>query len=276
MRALPDINGEAFVCMGRTVHERQVPFKRSFSHRIAMIDVDIDQLELATRGHRFFSLNKFNALSIRTSDYGSRKSDASLRDWAEGQFRTAQIELDGGQIRLLAFPRTLGYGFSPIAVWLGHGPKGELRGVIYEVHNTFGEAHAYVYAWTGHEEHHASTKDFHVSPFFDVSGEYRFMLRNHSERIELIVENFKDGERTHVASLLARRKPMSDGAILKWLFTMPLSGLGVMFAIHWQALIIWMRGARYHRRPEQRVSTTTIATSDTTQEVAQETLRRRA
>jgi DUF1365 family protein len=242
---------------GRTVHRREAPFVRSFSHAIAMIDVDIDRLAEANASSKLFSVNANNAIAFRETDRGARRADVPLRLWAEAQFAEAGVFLDGGQIRLISFPRVLGHGFAPISIWLGHGPDGALRGAIYEVHNTFGETHAYVSACT--RAQHVADKEFFVSPFFDVSGQYRFILRPSAERLELIVENLGSDGRNHVASLMARPRPISDPAILKWLIQLPLSGLGVVFAIHWQALILWVRGARYHIRPAQRPSQTTIA-----------------
>ncbi|MEP7211192.1 MAG: DUF1365 domain-containing protein, partial [Alphaproteobacteria bacterium] len=197
------------------------------------------------------------AIAFHTADHGERRKGTPLRPWAETKFAEAGVSLDGGQIRLISFPRVLGHGFAPISIWLGHGPDGELRGAIYEVHNTFGETHAYVSACT--RTQHVSDKVFFVSPFFDVSGQYRFTLRSSATRLELIVENLGADGRNHVASLMARPRVMTDAAILKWLIQMPLSGLGVVFAIHWQALLLWVRGARYHMKPVQRPNRTTLA-----------------
>ncbi len=242
---------------GRTVHRREAPFVRSFSHAIAMIDVDIDRLREADGSAKLFSVHAANAFAFRPTDHGARRADIPLRTWAEALYGEAGVFLDGGQIRLISFPRVLGHGFSPISIWLGHGPEGDLRGAIYEVHNTFGETHAYVSACTG--VHHVSNKEFFVSPFFKVSGQYRFTLRPSAERLELVVENLGSDGRNHVASLIARPRVMSDAALLNWLIRMPLSGLGVVFAIHWQALLLWVRGARYHIKPMQRPNRTTLA-----------------
>ena len=258
--------------LGRTVHRREAPFVRSFSHAIAMIDVDIDRLADADRSAKLFSVNGANAVAFREIDHGARRADVPLRIWAEALYGEAGVFLDGGQIRLITFPRVLGHGFAPISIWLGHGPEDDLRGAIYEVNNTFGETHAYVSACTGVQQ--VSNKEFFVSPFFDVSGQYRFTLRPSRERLELVVENLGAAGRNHVASLVARPRAMSDAVLGNWLIRMPLSGLGVVFAIHWQALFLWVRGARYHIRPKQRPDRTTLAQA--TNEAAATRPRKRA
>src|SRR6202008_4386235 len=120
-----------------------------------------------------FSVGRGNAISFHATDHGARNASVPLRLWAEARYAEAGIRLDGGAIRLITFPRVLGYGFAPISLWFGHGPGGELRGVIYEVHNTFGETHSYVSAFDTDVRPEVD-KEFHVSPFFDVSGRYRF------------------------------------------------------------------------------------------------------
>jgi hypothetical protein len=242
---------------GRTVHQRETPFRRAFSYPVAMIGIDIDHLTRVGRDLRLFSVNAVNALSFHARDHGLRRPGESLRAWAEDRLSEAGVALEGGKVELVTFPRVLGVGFSPISLWLGHGPEGELRGAVYEVHNTFGETHAYVSRIDPGHGRMTADKEFHVSPFFDVSGAYRFTLRKSPSRLELIVENMAPEGRNHIASLLVRPRPASDLAILNWLTALPFSGLGVILAIHWQALILLLRGARYRDKPAQRANQTT-------------------
>jgi len=242
------MSAPACLWFGRTAHTRLTPFRRSFSLRIAMLEVDIDRLDEADKMSSLFAIDRNAPISFRQIDHGARQPFVPLRLWADARFAEAGIDLQKGKILLFAFPRVLGYGFSPISVWFGYGPDGGLRGIIYEVHNTFGEAHAYVSAFTG-DARAMADKELYVSPFFDVDGEYRFTLRQPGENMALIVENMTADGRSHVASLNVRPHVLTSRAILRWLLEMPLSGLGVMIAIHWQALILWIKGARYRVKP---------------------------
>lgn len=261
---------------GTTTHVREKPFRRAFKHRVAMVEVDIDRLNEASALSRLFSVGKGNAISFRETDHGARNNATPLRAWAEGRYAEAGIYLDGGAIKLVTFPRVLGYGFAPISIWYGYGPDGALRGAIYEVHNTFGETHSYVSALGQADVRERADKEFHVSPFFDVSGEYRFTLRLGEERMALVVENISADGRHHVASLALQATALSTPAILKWLVTIPISGIGVLIAINWQALRLWLKGARYHAKPEQRAKRTTLARPEETTAEAPENLRKRA
>jgi DUF1365 family protein len=260
---------------GQTVHTREQPFRRSFRYRVAMIDLDIDRLAEASALSRLFSADRASAISFRSTDHGARTASVPLRLWAEARLAEAGIRLDGGAIRLVTFPRVLGFGFAPISLWLGYGLDGALRGVIYEVHNTFGETHSYVSPFDPDQRCRA-VKEFHVSPFLDVSGSYRFTLRPPGEDMQLIVENLGKDGRAHVASLTAASEPLSGPALMGWLLTMPFSALGVIIGIHWQALALWMRGARYHIKRAQRARRTTLARPEEFRAEAREDLRKRA
>ena len=260
---------------GRTTHTRMTPFRRSFTHRIAMLEIDIDRLEEAGRLSHLFSVEQGNVISFRSRDHGARSAAVPLRLWAEARYAEAGIGLGGGAIRLVTFPRVAGYGFAPISLWFGYGPDGECRGVIYEVHNTFGETHAYVSTFYPAGQRATGDKDFHVSPFWSVEGQYRFTLRHRGDGLALIVENLTANGRLHVASLNVRAQMLTNGAIARWLVAMPFSGIGVMIAIYWQALRVWLKGAQYHDKPPQRARRTTLARPEEGPADAQD-LRKRA
>lgn len=247
---------------GRTHHKRFVPFERAFSYEIVLIDLDIDRLQEAGCMSVLFGVNRSGLFSFREADHGALDPSISLRQWAEGQFATAGVELDGGTIRLVTFARHLFYKFAPLSLWYGYAQDGRLAGVIYEVRNTFGERHCYVAAIKGARSVHAAPKAFHVSPFFDVSGQYRFTLREPATTLDVVVENIKDGERSHLANIKARIHDATTTNLMKLALTNPLSSIGVMFAIHWQALLLWLKGAKYHSRPAKPGPIATVAASD--------------
>lgn len=233
-----------------TAHVRLTPFKRRFAYKLAQILIDVDAPEAAARGLWAFKVNGWGLFSYYDRDHGAR-TGARLRDWAEGLWREAGVDLAGGPIRLLTFPRMLGFVFNPISVFFGYGPDGRLRGVIYEVNNTFGETHAYVAAADGTEvESHRAPKRFHVSPFKDVVGDYRFRLGAPGERFYLFVENQIDAKPAHIASLLGKRRAATNGWFLGVFFRLPLMTMQVVAGIHWEALWIWLRGAGYRDKPK--------------------------
>lgn len=235
---------------GRTVHVRFAPFEHKLSYDIFQLLLDIDKLDTTVGSLKWLKHNRFAPFAFYDKDHGDR-SGANLRNWVEARLEEAGVTLDGGPIRLLTFPRVLGFVFNPISVFFAYARSGELRGVIYEVNNTFGETHSYVApASNGAIEYHSADKVFHVSPFFDVSGRYAFTLRAPADMLSLVIDKFSDGVRDHVAALKARRQPLTDAALVKAFFTIPFLTLKVVAAIHFEAVKLLFKGARYYNKPK--------------------------
>ena len=246
---------------GRTVHERRAPFGHRLSYRLALILIDLDRLNEAGRVSRLFSTERFNLYSFRTRDHGPRDG-SSLRAWAEARFAEAGVDIEGCRLRLLCSPRVLGYVFNPLSVYFAEAPDGWLRGVIYQVHNTFGDAHAYVAPAAGARvERQSAEKVFHVSPFFDVGGRYEFTLRPPAERFTLSILKQREAGPDFLATMTLKRARASDGAFARLFASQPFSTLKTIAAIHFEAIKLWIKGARYHPRPEP-VSSTSVARLD--------------
>ncbi|NGY06579.1 DUF1365 domain-containing protein [Solimonas terrae] len=240
----------ALLYRATVMHRRHVaPFYR-FVYRVFYLLVDIDRLDEAATGMRLFSHNRFNLLALHDRDHGDGQG---LRVWAERVLRAHEVELAGGRIRLLAFPRVLGRVFNPISLWYCEHADGSLRAVIAEVNNTFGEKHSYVLASGGapiaYGEAKEKEKCFHVSPFFDVAGRYRFELSEPDARLRVAIRLQSAGAPRLDAVINAERRTLGDAAILGQVARLPLLALKVVLAIHWQALKIWLRGGVFHRKP---------------------------
>ena len=239
----------ACLYVGRTVHERRSPFLHRFQYRIASLLIDLDRLPEAGRLSRLFSVGRFNLFSFFERDHGARDG-SSLRAWAEARFAEAGIATAGRRLDLLCAPRVLGYVFNPLSVYFLREADGSLGGVIYQVHNTFGDSHAYVAPCAGGPaEHQEADKVFHVSPFFDVAGRYEFTLRAPDDRFRLTIFKQRDGQPDFMATMVMERRSLSSGALAALFASQPVSTLKTIAAIHFEALRLWLKGARYHPRP---------------------------
>jgi DUF1365 family protein len=139
------------------------------------------------------------------------------------------------------------------------------------VNNTFGETHCYVAGAGEGRNQHSSDKNFHVSPFWDVTGQYRFTIYPLGSKLDVIIDSIKDGERIHMANIKARAAPATTWNFLKTSVTKPFTALSVTVGIHWEALWLWMKGAGYRSKPKPSAERTTIArpiTSEDTQDKA--------
>lgn len=235
----------------RIMHRRHVPPYYRWVYRLFYLLVDIDRLDAVAAGLRGFSVDRFNLVSLRRRDFGDQSGD--LRGWAERTLATHGVHLEGGRIRLLCLPRLLGYGFNPISVWYCEHADGALRAVIAEVHNTFGERHHYVLASGGAPLPYGAAVDkdkcFHVSPFFDLKGRYRFTLSEPGARLWVVIHETRDGAPLMDATLAAERKALNDVQLLSHVLRMPWMTVKVLLGIHWEALKLWRRGASFHSKP---------------------------
>jgi hypothetical protein len=242
-----------FLYASRTMHRRRVPPFYRFVYRLFHLLLDVDRIDELHRSLRWFSRNRFNLVSFHDRDHGGGEP-GRLRAWAEGMLAAEGVRLEGGRIRLLCLPRILGFTFNPIAIWYCAHRDGTLRAIIAEVRNTFGEKHCYLLASGGrpmtYEGPHEKEKCFHVSPFMDLVGRYAFRFNQPGETLRVLIHETREGVPLLDATLAGERRALTDGALLRQALRMPWMTLKVVAGIHWEALKLWLRGAKFHRKPE--------------------------
>lgn len=248
----------AEILRARVVHVRHRPFRYRLAHRIWALLVDLDRLDEAAAASRLFARDRAAIVSFHAIDHGPRDG-TSLRGWADAVLASAGLPRPA-RIRLLAMPRVLGYAFNPISLYLCEDETGRPGAVIYQVKNTFGDQHPYVARLAGATTHrHAADKAMHVSPFIGMAARYGFTLTLSAERLGLVIDEREAGARVLTASLAGRLAPMTDAALARALAAMPFVTVKATAAIHWHALRLWMKGARYHPRPAPPGPAPTIA-----------------
>ena len=233
------------------MHRRNTQPRYRFVYDVFALYLDIDELPSLQRRCRLFSHNTFNLYSVHDADLGDGRGD--LRAWAETTLHTHGIEIAGGKLYVLTYPRVLGYGFSPLSVWYCHHRDGRLLAILAEVHNTFGERHHYLLPADGERpwrHHYLASKALHVSPFMPLRGEYRFRFREPDDEVAVFIHQSCDRAAALDAAMTGKRRALSDAALLAAFCRLPLLGLRIMALIHWQALKIWLRGARLFHKPE--------------------------
>ena len=143
--------------------------------------------------------------------------------------------------------------FNPASFYLCRDRSGRLQVVIVEVHNTHGERHLYTLraAGEGGLDFRASmAKEFYVSPFIDLAGRYTVRVRDEASRLRITINEHQDGELLLHTSLDLERRRLTDRALLRMLLLHPLVTHRTTGMIHWHALQLWRRGARFHRHTE--------------------------
>jgi hypothetical protein len=243
------MNALASLYVGKTTHARLGPRPHSFSYSLFQLLIDIDRIDEAVRGLTMLRHGRFGLFSFDERDHGARDG-SSLRAWVKAKLAQAGLVASAARIRLLSFPRVLGFVFNPISIFFVEAADGRLEAVIYEVNNTFGQTHAYVTPAVGAaRERQEADKKLYVSPFYRVEGAYRFLVTPPAETFDLVIAKSTAGRPDFTAALSAKRRELTDKALLTLFFAMPLMTLGVVAAIHWQALILWLKGAPFGARP---------------------------
>ena len=235
-------------------HRRFQPMGHRLRYGVWSMLVDLDEIDDIARRNPILSRNSFNLVSFHDRDHGARDG-SSLKTWFLDHVERAGIDLWDGRVEMLVFPRILGYTFNPITVWFGYDADGDLRAVLYEVHNTFGDAHSHLAVLPKGVDpaalpRHGFDKTLHVSPFFDQVGRYRISLLPPGDRYRIVIEYLdEEGERLLTAVQDGHRVELTARSLFRQFFTKPLLTLKVMAGIHVEALKLWRKGAEYRPVP---------------------------
>ena len=249
----PPSSDAAALYVGRVMHARLKPIGHRFSYRVMSLLVDLDRLDAADRQSRLFGVNRAALYSFNEADHGERDGSA-LRIYAQRRAVERGIDLTGGRVLLLCYPRLLGYTFNPLSVYFCHRADGELALLIYEVRNTLGDIHPYVLPVAPDEISDAGVRQqqdklFYVSPFIEMAMRYHFRVLPPRDSVRLrILETDREGP-LFAATFNGRRRALNTAELLRAFFAFPLVTLKIMAAIHWEALRLWVKGARLVPRP---------------------------
>ncbi len=237
--------------IGTVVHKRARPKRHVLRYRVFSMLVDLDSLVTLSRQLSFFSFNRWNLVSLFAKDFGLRDgSNPAVLIRAKA---SANGVSDVARIRMLAYPRLLGFAFNPITVYFCEDAAGQARFIVYEVRNTFGEHHFYDAVVDGPDRliSHDTAKAFFVSPFNTMDGTYRIAVRPPASEVFLGI-TLVSGSRSLLTTYFSgRRRPLTDFGLLKVLLAYPFMPVKVIAGIHWEALVLWLKGVPttlHHRR----------------------------
>ncbi|MCV7075659.1 DUF1365 domain-containing protein [Mycobacterium szulgai] len=214
-------------------HARQVPVHHAFEYRGYSWYVDVDELPRLPWWLRAFA--RFHA-----DDHFAPGSHGSLRDRLEAFFADRDVAVPNGRITALLQARVLGYVFNPISVFWCHDRDGSVRHVIAEVHNTYGERHAYLLPPA--DAPVSVNKEFYVSPFNPVDGHYLVLAPQPDHDVDIAVSLHREQRLAFTATLRGTRRPASVKHVVLMQIIAPLEPLLVATRIRIQGIRLWLRG----------------------------------
>ncbi|MDN5790119.1 MAG: DUF1365 domain-containing protein, partial [Micrococcales bacterium] len=154
------------------------------------------------------------------------------------------------RVLMLANARVLGHTFDPLSVYwcLGADDTLKAKALVFEVHNTYGERHAYLLDLD--EWGRASVeKTFYVSPFNDVSGTYTVKLRLQRSLVAVSVGLDRDGERVMTAATTGRPVDATAGSLVRTSARHLFMTQRVSLLIRWHGIRLWLRRLPVLPRP---------------------------
>lgn len=233
---------------GITFHGRKGDVSNRFRYSVDYFLLDA---EAPVRAPGLFRRNAAWVTSLQDRDHGGVPGSGRGAQWVREVLEKYQIA-GITRIELLAQPRVLGHVFNPVSFWFCRKAEA-LIAVIAEVTNTFGERHSYLVHHADQrpiepQDHMQSQKIFYVSPFQPIEGGYDFRFDLSGERIGIWID-YTQSNGGLIATLTGPRRALSNRSILRMLLRRPFGSRRVLGLIHWQALKLWWKGARYSVRP---------------------------
>ncbi len=246
------------LCFGNVHHTRLRPAHNSFNYGVYFLRLPLRSMDAGTWPTKLLSHNRLNLLSFHDKDHGDGKGP--LIEWIDTLLKQEGITDADGEVWLQTFPRVLGYVFNPVSFWFCHGRDGALRAVLCDVSNTFGERHLYLLSKGSpiiNNEELTTAKVFHVSPFCQVEGNYRFkFMRTGQDAYQSFRErtiariDYDDAQGPILLTSIAGTSyPLNDRNIIKALLRFPLMTFLVIARIHWQAFKLWFKRVPFFHKP---------------------------
>ncbi|MDA9647342.1 DUF1365 domain-containing protein [Candidatus Pelagibacter sp.] len=234
---------------GQVIHKRFKPKVHSFKYNVFSLLIDLSELNILDKKVNFFSYNKINLISFYDKDHGERDG-SSLIDWVHSNLKKNNIFTEDIKIKLLCYPRIFGFVFNPLSVFYIYNLSNQLISILYEVKNTFGEQHTYIFRVEkdGNLIQNNCSKKFHVSPFIEMDCNYFFRLLKPGNKISVIIDQYDSEDKILYASQDGVRTDFNTKYLLKSYLKHPIMTFKIILAIHYEAFKLWTKGIKFVKK----------------------------
>ena len=240
---------DSSIYIGNVIHKRFKPKIHFFKYKVFSILLDISEIDILDKSLKIFSYNKFNIVSFYDADHGPRDG-TSIKEWVIKNLNDNLINTENIKIKLLCYPRIFGYVFNPLSVFFIYNKNSELISILYEVKNTFGEQHTYIFKTKENENYikHTCKKKFHVSPFIEMDCTYFFKILKPSEKISVIIDQYDEEGKLLYASQDGDRIELNNKNLVLSYLRHPLMTFKIIVAIHFEAFKLWTKGIKFVKK----------------------------
>ena len=239
----------SYIYNGSVIHKRFKPKEHFFKYKVFSLLIDLSELDDLDKRISFFSINKFNLISFYEKDHGERDG-SSLIDWVKLNLKNNNINSENIKIKLLCYPRILGYVFNPLSVFFVYDENEKLISILYEVKNTFGEQHTYVFRVDNESNliQNNCSKKFHVSPFIEMDCKYFFRILNPTDKLSVIIDQYDKEGKILFASQDGNKSDLNSKQLIKSYLKHPLMTFKIISAIHFEAFKLWVKGIKFVKK----------------------------
>ena len=236
---------KSFIYNGKVIHKRFKPKEHFFQYSVFSLLVDLSELSILEKELKIFSYNKFNILSFYDIDHGPRDG-TSLISWVKKNLNNNKINSEDITIKLLCYPRLWGYVFNPLSIFFVYNNKSKLISILYEVKNTFGEQHTYIFKIDKETQffEHSCKKKFHVSPFIEMDCFYFFKVLKPENKLSVVINQNDEKGKILFASQDGLKSDLNNRNLIHSFMSHPLMSFKVIGAIHFEALKLWFKGLK--------------------------------
>ena len=250
---------QSFIYNGKVVHKRFKPKKHFFKYKVFSLFLDLNELEQIDKCITFFSFNKFNLISFYNKDHGDRDG-SNLTEWVKKNLINSGIDITDIKIKLLCYPRIFGYVFNPLSIFFVYNKNSTLVAILYEVKNTFGEQHTYLFKTNPLDNtiNNNCTKKFFVSPFMDLSSKYFFKILIPGNKLSVVIDQRDQEGKLLFASQDGLRCELSAKNLIISYIKHPLMTFKIISAIHFEALKLWLKGIKLVKKKTKIKNNITI------------------
>ena len=232
---------------GEVTHTRFKPVRHFLKYKTFSLLIDLDEINELDSRISIFSHNKFNVFSFYDKDHGERDG-SNLKEWVLTNIRKFNIEGKINKIKILCYPRIFGYVFNPLSIFYCY-ENDKLKAIFYEVKNTFNEQHTYIFKIKNNDEiTQKCKKRFYVSPFMDMETYYNFKLINPNNKLSVFIKQTDSTGTILIATQTGDKKEFNFKQLIKNFFKYPLMTIKIISSIHYEALLLWKKGAIYRKR----------------------------
>ena len=229
---------------GKVIHKRFKPKYHYFKYNVFSLFLDLDEINLIQKKIKIFSNNSFNILSFCDKDHGPRDG-SNLKNWVIENLKSNNIKFENIKVKLLCYPRIFGYVFNPLSIFFVYDNRSKIIAVLYEVKNTFGEQHTYIFKV---EDENMITnscdKKFFVSPFIEMKSKYSFRIIKPEKKLSVSIDQSDMEGKLLYASQDGVAKEINNKNMLLSYISHPLMTFKVIAAIHFEALKLWLKGVK--------------------------------